>query len=97
MGSRLHVNGSILDAFFPKVMVFILVLGDEQDSNDIEKWDARHTTYTGQEVLHLVEDLCGRGSIKGHGGILRLLVYIGSPTIVNQHMRAQHVKVQASQ
>jgi hypothetical protein len=60
VGSRLHVNGSILDAFFPKVMVFILVLGDELDSHDINKRDARHATYDGQEVLHIVEDAVSR-------------------------------------
>ncbi len=30
--------------------------------------------YMGQKVLHLVNDLCGGGSVKGQGGILGLLV-----------------------
>jgi hypothetical protein len=46
-----------------------------------DKWDACHAKYMGQEVLHLVKDLCGRGSIKGQGGIFGLLV-LGSPDVL---------------
>jgi hypothetical protein len=73
-GGHLHVNRGILGVLLPKGRVIILVLRDEQESNDIDKWDACHATYMGQEVLCLVKDLRGRGSIKGQGGKLRLLV-----------------------
>ncbi len=77
-GRRLHVNGHILGALLPKRWVIILVLWDDQNPNDINKWDTHHATYTGQKVLHLVKDLRGGGSVKGQGGILGLLL-LGSP------------------
>jgi hypothetical protein len=70
----LKVNKGILGVFFAKGRVFILVLGDVLDSHNINKWDTCHARYTGQKVLHLVEDLCGGGSVEGQGGIFRLLV-----------------------
>jgi hypothetical protein len=87
-GSHLHVSQGILGVLLPKGRVIILILRAEQNSNDIVKWDARYATYKGQEVLHLVEDLCGRGSIKGQGDIFRLLV-LGSPSILVMLLQSQ--------
>jgi hypothetical protein len=48
-----------------------------------------HATYAGREVLHLVEALCGGGSVKGQGGIFGLLV-LGSPSILVMLLQSQN-------
>jgi hypothetical protein len=88
-GSHLHVNGGILGVLLTKARVIIRVSGDELDPHNINKWDTRHATYTGQEVLHLVEDFCGRGSVEGQGGIFRLLV-LRSPNVLVMLLHSQN-------
>jgi hypothetical protein len=60
--------------YSPKRGVFILVLGDELVSHDIEKWDTHCATNAGQNGLHLLKYLCGGGCVKGYGDVVRLLV-----------------------
>ena len=48
------------------------------------------SAYTGQNVLHLVKDLRGGGSVQGQGGILGLLV-LGSPVVLIMLLLLQEV------
>jgi hypothetical protein len=81
-GRCLRVSEGILGVLlFPKGRVIVLVLRDQQNSDDINKWDTHHAMYTGQKFLHLVKDLHVRGSVKVQGYIFRLLV-LGSPIVL---------------
>ncbi len=89
-GLCLHVNGYILGIFVLKGRVIVLVLRDNPNPDDIHKWHIRHVTYTGQNILHLVKDLRGGGSVQGQGGILGLLV-LGSPIVLIMLLLSQEI------
>jgi hypothetical protein len=80
-GRCIHVNRGILGVFVPKGRVFVLILRDNQNPDDIYKWHASHTMYTIQNVLHLVKYLHGGGNVQGQGDIFGLLV-LGSPVVL---------------
>jgi hypothetical protein len=81
VGPSHHVSGGILGVLLLKGRVIVLILRDEQNPDEINRWDSRHATYVSQKVLHLVEDLCSGGSVKSQGGIFGLLV-LGSSSIL---------------
>jgi hypothetical protein len=89
-GRCLHVNGGILGFYFPKGGVVFLVLRDERNPDDIQKWHARHATYLGQNALDLVKYLRGGGSVLGQGGMLWILV-IRSPAVHDFLLLSQEV------
>ncbi len=91
MGHRLHVNGCILGVFVPKGGVIFLVLGDNHNPDDIYEWHTCHATYAGRNVLDLVKDFHGGGSVQGQGrGILGLLV-LGSPVVLVSLLLLQEI------
>ncbi len=89
-GHHLHVNRCILGVFVPKGRFIVLVLRNNHNPDDIYKWHISHATHAGQNVLDLVKDLCGGGSVQSQGGIFGLLV-LGSPVVLFLLLLSQEI------
>ncbi len=71
---QLLVNGGVVQLGLLEGRVLILGWWLKDVSTDIGEGYASNPPHAGQDRPGLVEGLCGRGQVKGHRGILGLLV-----------------------